>query len=365
MLPQKRNRRRFLGELALGASTLLLAAHFQPASASEQVIVQVGTGDWAQSMVEAYVKPFEEETGIEVVIVNDWGDANKLKLWHENGAAEWDVTFVTGVDALRAARAGHLQPIDYSVHDANILENFEEVAKGEFGVGVLAYSVVLAYYKDQFSGAAPQNWAEFWDVEKFPGKRTLPHPQTQQGPWYLAALADGVPPDQLYPLDVDRAFASLEKIRPHIVKWWQNGSENQQIFADRIADLGAAYNGRIGNLQKEGLPIEIEWSQGELEMDFWVVPSYAQNAANAQKFIAFTTRAKRQADLFTRIPYGPTNALAYDYLDEETAAMLPNNPTLASKQFYRDYNWEAEIGPDGKTNYEVLLDRWNRFILDD
>ena len=34
-------------------------------------------------------------------------------------------------------------------------------------------------------------------------------------------------------------------------------------------------------------------------------------------------------------------------------------------QFYRDYKWEAEVGPDGKTNYEVLLDRWNRFILED
>ena len=36
-------------------------------------------------------------------------------------------------------------------------------------------------------------------------------------------MADGVAPDKLYPLDVDRAFKKLEEIKPNITVWWTSG----------------------------------------------------------------------------------------------------------------------------------------------
>ena len=35
-----------------------------------------------------------------------------------------------------------------------------------------------------------------------------------------ALVADGVPKDKLYPLDLDRAFKKLDEIKPHIKVWW-------------------------------------------------------------------------------------------------------------------------------------------------
>ncbi len=39
-------------------------------------------------------------------------------------------------------------------------------------------------------------------------------------------MADGVAPDALYPLDVDRAFRKLEQIKPHIAVWWTSGGQS-------------------------------------------------------------------------------------------------------------------------------------------
>ncbi|RVD48303.1 ABC transporter substrate-binding protein, partial [Mesorhizobium sp. M2D.F.Ca.ET.140.01.1.1] len=77
-----------------------------------------------------------------------------------------------------------------------------------------------------------------WDVSKYPGVRTLSSGvYGEAGPWEEALLADGVPADALYPLDIDRAFASLDKIKPHIRKWFVTGSENQQLLHDKVVDL--------------------------------------------------------------------------------------------------------------------------------
>src|SRR5262249_2675249 len=134
----------------------------------------------------------------------------------------------------------------------------------------------------------PQNWAEFWDAAKFPGTRVLQAGQLgAEGPWEEALLADGVAPDKLYPLDLDRLFRSLAKIKPSIRKWWTVGSEVQQLFNDGIADIGMSYDGRLAILQKGGKPIDIVYNQGKINWSSWCIPKGAPNAAAAKKFIAF------------------------------------------------------------------------------
>ena len=56
-----------------------------------QVVVQIGGGDWADANFEAYVTPFEKETGIKVVAVRDWMSIAKLKLMVESKKVELDV----------------------------------------------------------------------------------------------------------------------------------------------------------------------------------------------------------------------------------------------------------------------------------
>ncbi|WGI24275.1 hypothetical protein QEN58_13135 [Halomonas alkaliantarctica] len=38
--------------------------------------------------------------------------------------------------------------------------------------------------------------------------------------------------EDLYPLDVDRAFANFEEIKPYITTWWTSGGQSAQLLYD-------------------------------------------------------------------------------------------------------------------------------------
>ncbi|MDA0703253.1 MAG: ABC transporter substrate-binding protein [Proteobacteria bacterium] len=353
---------RLLGAAAVGAALIAGSAFAQDKG---EVRVHIGGGDWADANFESYVEPFEKETGIKVIAVRDWTNLAMLKLMIENDNVEIDVGGMPYIDYLTAAKSGWLEKIDYSVFDAKTLDGLSDRDKLEYGAGYIYAAYVLAYNTEALpEGKRPASWAEFWDVEKFPGSRTMRVGVYGSGPWEEALIADGVPMDQLYPLNIDRVFASLDKIKPHITKWWKEGAEGQQVFADGIADMGHVFNGRIGNLQKLGMPIAIEWNQAKMQVDYLVVPKGAKNRENAMKYVAFALRADRQGQFSTKIPYGPSNTHAYEHMPEDVAKNLPTHPDNAKRMFVMNGDWYKEERPDGKTNQEYLIERWNTWILE-
>ena len=181
-----------------------------------------------------------------------------------------------------------------------------------YSVAYEFYSSVLAYSQKKFSaGAAPQSWADFWDVKKFPGRRALRnHPLATLE---AALMADGVAPDKLYPLDVDRAFKKLEEIKPHITVWWTSGAQSAQLLNDGEVDMVMAWNGRVSALTKEGAKVAYTYNQGILQSTSLCILKDAPNLATAVQ--ASSTRRSipsHQANLPLHIDYGPANPKAFD-----------------------------------------------------
>ncbi|TIV61410.1 MAG: extracellular solute-binding protein, partial [Mesorhizobium sp.] len=87
----------------------------------------------------------------------------------------------------------------------------------------------------------------------------------------IALLADGVPADKLYPLDLDRAFKKLDTIKSDIV-WWGGGAESQQLIASGEAAFGQLWNGRVFALEKDGADVGVSWNQNLTAADVLVVP---------------------------------------------------------------------------------------------
>lgn len=345
--------------------TTVLAATLSAARAQEQVVVQIGSGDFAEAMKKAFVEPFEKETGIHVRTVSEFMNPAKLKLMVENNNVEIDVVLMAWLHAIAANKAGYLEQIDYGIYDKAELAAVDEKARQPYGVGAYYYSQVLGYDAEKIpADKAPGSWKDFWDIEKFPGDRSFKSGIQGEGPYEEALLADGVAIDKLYPLDIDRAFASLEKIKLHVKKWWRFGAEGQQIFADRAVALGNIYNGRATNLRDKDIPVDIRWNEGKLLLDLYLIPKGARNISNAQKFIEFATRGEHQAVLSTIMHYGPTNRKAFDHIDKDAAGLLPTSPDNVKTQFLRNDEWYAEKNTDGKTNVEVLIERWNRFAVE-
>lgn len=295
-------------------------------------------GAYGNSHVQAYVKPFEAETGIKVTISDADNPATPLKAQVEAGNVTADVASVEYADAVRLCDEGLLEEIDPSILAAtedgiSAEDDFIAGAITDCFVGTDVYSMVLAYDDSKFPEAKPASPADFFDTEKFPGKRTM-----RKGAKFnleFALMADGVPAAEVYellgtPEGVDRAFAKLESIKNDVI-WWEAGAQPPQLLADGEVIMAFAFNGRIfAAAEAENKPFKIVWDGQIYEMEGWVVPKGAKNAEAAAAFITFTTLPKQQARAAEFISYGPPRksaATLVGNMDGTDVPMGPNLPT--------------------------------------
>ena len=131
-----------------------------------------------------------------------------------------------------------------------------------------------------------------------------------------ALLADGVAPDKLYPLDLDRAFKKLDTIKSDII-WWTGGAQSQQLLASAEAPFGSFWNGRLTALEQTGVKVGVSWEQNITAADALVVPKGTKNKDAAMKFIALATSAEGQANSPPRPATRRSTSTCQHSMDEE------------------------------------------------
>jgi len=302
---------------------------------------------------KAYFEPFEKMSGIKVLDFAG-SDFTKVKAMVDTNTVEWDLLQTSrGAIANLQKRGEYFEKIDYDLIDPGVSEEY----RFERGIEMLVWAQVMGYRTDAFKGAVPSGWADFWDTKKFPGDRALLGSGTGNNPELeFALMAAGVPPDKLYPLDVEKALASYDKIKGDIVKWWETGAIPPQLLTDREVVLTSVWNGRMAPLQKSGVPVAISWAQGLSKRDSWGIPKGAKNLTNAQKFVAFSTMAVPQARVSALIPYGFVNDGSVNYLTEAQMANLPSAPHIRSQLVPYNYAWWVD-------NRDVVIDKFNKWLL--
>jgi len=332
-----------------GLAAMALALGSAGASRAADMVFTSWGGTTQDAQRESWAKPFTAATGINVK-QDGPTDYGKLKAMVDSGNVAWDVVDVEGDFAAAAAKAGLLEPLDFS-----------GLAKGDLdprfvsanSVGSFYYSFVIGYNKETLGAKAPKSWADLFDEKAFPGKRTF-YKWAAPGVMEIALLADGVAPDKLYPLDLERAFKKLDSIKKDIV-WWGSGAQSQQLLASGETPIGMFWNGRVVALQQQGAPVEIEWTQNLTAADVLVVPKGAPHKAEAMKFLAVATGPKGQADLAAATGYAPINLKSKALMDAKIAPTLPDahtqtqiNLDMAYWADHRDeigkrwYDWQAK-----------------------
>ncbi|MDE5458625.1 extracellular solute-binding protein [Bradyrhizobium sp. CSA112] len=362
------NRRRFMQATssAIAAGALSSTASHVLAQSSGELRLNMSAGNFGEAVMSAFVKPFEAETGIKVTPVYQDIRAAQVGLMVKTNNVTIDTVLLGQANALLLAENDQLEKIDYSIHGQRDLDAIAGFCKHSFGFGSYIYSSNMVYNTKKFPANKPRpsHWAEFWDVENFPGVRALPSGQYgYPGSFEEALLADGVAANALYPIDIDRAFASLEKIKPNVRKWWTSGAEILQIMRDGVADIALSYDGRALALIDQGAPIEINRNQARLTCDYYVIPKGSPNAHNAQRYIAFTGRADRQAAFAQLFAQSPSNRNAFELISEKVARKLATYPDYMTSSFTVDGEWYAKTGSDGLANSQRLIQRWNAWIV--
>jgi putative spermidine/putrescine transport system substrate-binding protein len=276
-------------------------------------------GAYQEAQTKGWLEPFMAEHPNITIVQEEPTDYAKLQAMVESGNVTWDVVDV-GNDFGLASDEDILEPIDCTLVPCDELQPDVFQTTG-YRVPDIIYSVVLAYRTDAFEGDAPTTFADFFDLETYPGKRSAWN-FPSSGLLEMALIADGVAPDQLYPLDLDRAFAKLDTIKDQIV-WWDTGSQSAQLLADGETVFGQSWNGRIFDIQQQDAPVEVMWSQHLLTADFLVIPKGSQHVEEAQELIAYATSAENNAAVSQYIAYAPPNENAVENVDQSKKAELP------------------------------------------
>ena len=300
------------------AAASVVLATFSSARADEMVFTSWG-GTTQAAQDDAWVKPFQKASGA-TVRLDGPTDYGKLKAMVDSGNVNWDVVDVEGDFAVAAAKKGLLEPLDFGTIPKDKLD---PRFTGADYVGSFYYSFVIGFNKDQLSGKAPVSWANLFDTKDFPGKRTF-YKWSAPGVLEMALLADGVLPNKLYPLDLDRAFKKLDTIKSSIV-WWSTGAQSQQLLASGEAPMGAFWNGRIYAVQQDEPSVGLSWNQNLTAADLLVVPKGSRKKELAMKFIADATSTKGQAALASATSYAPVNLGSAKLMPPNQVAFLPEN----------------------------------------
>ncbi|HEY4250654.1 MAG TPA: ABC transporter substrate-binding protein [Roseomonas sp.] len=310
-------RRRLLGG-AIAAPFIFTAGR---AFAADQITAADVGGAPGTAMRNAFYDPFERETGIKVVGVAHESDPTvQFRLAVDSRSYIWDLCMVTPahVQSLTRPRP-YLEPLN--------LQGVPGLIDGMLTAdwcGFSVFATILAYRTDKFGENGPRSWADFWDVEKFPGRRSLY--RGANGPIEAALMADGVAPRDLYPLDVNRAFRKLDQIKRHINVWWSSGAQNTQILQSGEVDMADSWGARAYAAIAAGAPVKMCWDQGLYSTDGWSILRGTPRADLARRFIQFCMKPEQQAIYSSQVANGSSNQLAYQFIPAERAALLPTSP---------------------------------------
>lgn len=302
------------------------------------------------------VDPFVAETGYEVQIVDAPGKyLASLEAQQQADNIEWDILDSTsGPDAYIAYDKGLIEKMPDDVQE-RILQELPETAVTDFGITWSTLGYIIACRTEAVE-KCPSNTTEFFDAEKFPGSRTsiATSPMVNLS---LAEIAAGVPVEELatHEIDLDRAFKTLESIKPELSTFWSSGDQNMQVFNTGEADMGISYSGRAYSVDKQGTPMNITWDEGLYNPGFYNVVAGSDNSAEAWEFVEWVaTHPEAQAAWGEELGYSFPHPEAFDFVSDEVAETLADFPANRELLGVMNYDWYVE-------NYEEVNTRWQEF----
>lgn len=325
--------------LAAGAAlTMILSA--TAASAEDLTILSLG-GSYQENQSKFWFKPYATETGVTVTEAAGYNFAN-LKVMIQSGNVEADVVDLSADSVNALSKENLLEPIDWNTVPESCKAGIPEDMRLPYAFPTIQWAMVMAYNTKTYP-EGPKSWADFWNVQAFPGKRGsigATRPPVEQ-----AAMA--VNPDfaKLYPFDIDKSFEKIAELGSNMV--FSDGyAKVVQFLADGEVDMIVIPNGRIVPLVAEGKPVAINWNQHLRFPNFFVIPKGAPHKDAAQKFINWVCAPERLATLAKPTNYGPINIDAYKFVDADVAPLLPGNPATAALGRVADTGWLGEHRQD-------------------
>jgi putative spermidine/putrescine transport system substrate-binding protein len=327
--------------LTIAASIVASSMAFTaPAFADGEVVFASWGGSFQDALRSAMLDP--AASALNITVKEDTTNGiQDVRAQITAGAVAWDVTEQDLPSCETLSREGSLEPIDYSIVDTTGIP--EELIHENY-IGFINFTKVIAYRKDVFGDKGPSNWAEFWDLENFPGKRSM-HGKVNYN-LEAALMADGVPMAEVYDTlatdgGMKRAWSKLAEIAPEVTVWYRGGSQSAQLLRDGEVDVIHMGHNRVESVIASGIDVAYAFDGGTMDVDCLLVPKGAPNVENAMRLINELLSAEAQARLAVTMPLGPVNTGAFDtgIISGDAALLVNTHPANYDKQLLVDPNF--------------------------
>ncbi len=344
--------------------------------ADEMTIVSWG-GAYQDSQLKAYVEPYLEANP-DVSVTWDESSAEAvagMRAQAEANNISWDLVDVTAADAMRLCDEGLAMEVDIDEIAAPApdgtpaSEDFgEDMLVSDCFIPQIAYSYTFGYRNDveEWGGETPSEICDVFDLETFPGQRSLERRPHNNMEWAL--ICDGVAQEDVYDVleteeGQQRAFDKLDTIKDQTV-WWTSGADTPQLLADGEVVFGSTYNGRLFSLiAEQDQPVEMMWDTQSYDLDGWIIPEglEEEDLNRVKDFLWFATDTQRLADQAKYISYGPARDSSAPLVGQhaelgiEMAPHMPTNPDNASNAFVQNYLWWADYRDDLDAKFQAWL----------
>lgn len=342
------------------AAAGLLALSVAGQAHAEEKVVFANYGGLVADFNNKYCAPvLKEKYGItlEQVAISD--PLGQLKVQQTTGTNLWDMFPAEGDILITASENGWLEPIDWAVVDPN--NEMPEIGRHKFGVAGRVYSMILAYRTDKVpAGKTVDGWKSYWDAKTFPGPRAMRDTPLEN--LEFALLADGVGLKDIYtvlstPEGVDRAFKKLDEIKPEIAVFWTSGQQPAQLLASGEVYYTNTWNGRVVQMKKENVPVDISWNGGSLNIPFYSVPKGAKNPSGVMKMFNACFMDLGIQEIGAKVTgYPGLSPKLPALLPEEVRVDLPTSEKNLPQQFAFNLEFWAKNRP-------ALQRRWDAWRL--
>jgi putative spermidine/putrescine transport system substrate-binding protein len=317
----------------------------------------VGWGGISDKASQLFSSAFSDSSGVDVKFQdNPGGQVAAVQAQNAAGAVKWDVADALSQDQmLQLADKGLLQTLP-----TDVMSKLQAAMPGAVEPWGIKYGTLSNVFSCNTASVSkcPTTPAQFFDPTDFPGTRTL-YSYDPLGALTMAALANGASPDHIFPINIDQAFQTLNKIKSSIKVFYQSGDQSEQLFRSGEVTMGVLWNGRAYDLQQHPnskLKVTTSWNGATYEPSVEVVLKGSKHQQAAYDYLEWIAShpdlAAQYSDLTT---YGFPNTAALAQVKPGLRKWLPESPANSSQQVEPDYKWYV-------AHLSEITSKWNDFI---
>lgn len=315
------------------------------APAEDIVLTWETTGGPAtEKEMEAFQDPYTEESGVRFENVSSPTAVNQIQTMVDTGNVIWDITHKGSFTSQQ-----HCGVLFEEVEYPEIPDDlFPEGSTNACAKPISKYGAGFAYDPTAYPDDPPTKIEDFFDVDAFPGQRVV-YGANPRGLLEAALVADGVDPEELFPLDIDRAIAKLDTIKQNLI-FAPTLTALQQNIVDKQATMTITLTGRLSAIVDSGGTLEPVWDFTSWDFDALLIPKGSKNVEAARDAIAFalepeqviryaelsgSTPVRTDVDLST-VEFTDSQALFNPFLNEDEGVLVLEDPV-----WWAEHNDEA------------------------